>query len=158
MREAKKQCSTIYPCWSFLVFPSSERLTSFLLLGNKKKSRVPSVNLIVCEHTCIVPWLSKKLILLKSSELLFFPLPKQQLSRIETRHFNTMCLQKDCYSIGSQGQLDLRQETFTAWEHKLHQFGMVQYEINVSMAAPGVSRASALPWAPALRSQSQFGR
>lgn len=43
------------------------------------------------------------------------------------------------------GQLDLGQDTFTAWEHKLHQFGMVQHEINVSMAAPCISRVVDCP-------------
>lgn len=97
----------IYPCWNFLVFPSSETLTSFPLLWKKKKQqktpKAPSVNLIVCEHKCIVPWLRKKLILLKNTELLFLPLPKQQLSHTETDILIQCCLRKDCYSIGTRG-------------------------------------------------------
>lgn len=50
------------------------------------------MNLIDCERTSLVPWLSRKFIHLKNTELLFLPLPKQQLPRAAPRDFSAQGL------------------------------------------------------------------
>lgn len=145
MTEAKKQCSMIHPCWNFLGFPSSERLTSFCLLGNKK---APFVSLIDCERMSTVPQLNKKFILLWNTELLFLPLPKQQLSCMETRHFNA--------TLPTEGPLEHRETLLLE---------------NTSCTSSGWSNVnSTFPWQPLAfqglvhrpeplaRTQPRFGR